>query len=93
MKLQTAIKLSLFSILVLTGFTIYQLIDMSTQKYIITQTENENNALEEEISDLRVTLSKNSTLNDIEEKIAEEGYEKIGKIEYIIVSSGQIASR
>jgi hypothetical protein len=93
MKLQTAIKFSLFSILVLTGFTIYQLVDMSNQKYTITQMENENVVLEEGISDLRVDLSKNSTLNDVEEKIAEQGYEKISDIEYIIVSNSQIASR
>jgi hypothetical protein len=66
---------------------------MSNQKYTITQMENENVVLEEGISDLRVDLSKNSTLNDVEEKIAEQGYEKISDIEYIIVSNSQIASR
>jgi len=94
MKLQTSIKFSLFFILMLASFTIFQLVDMSHQKYVITQTESENNLIKEEISDLRISLSRNSTLNGVEEKIAEQGYEKIGKIEYIIVNNnGGIASR
>lgn len=84
----------IIGLFLLFGFAIFQMMDLSELKYSISSTEELNNSFEKEISSLKVDLSENVNLNNFEEKILEEGYEQIGKIDYILVSSnGDIASR
>lgn len=83
--------LSFFSLL---GGTIYQLIDISEKSYSIGEIQKENKDIKKEIAGLRVSLSESVALDNFEDKILEEGYERIGKIDYILVSSnGELASR
>lgn len=79
---------------VLLGSTIYQTVDVSEKSYSIGLIQNENNSIQKEITELKVSLSQNSALNNFEDKILEKGFEQIGKLDYILVSSnGDIASR
>lgn len=84
----------IIGLFLLFGFAIFQMMNLSELKYSISSAEESNNNLEKQISSLKVDLSENVNLNNFEEKILEEGYEQIGKIDYILVSSnGDIASR
>ncbi len=79
---------------VLLGSTIYQTVDVSEKRYSIGLIQNENNSIQKEITELKVSLSQNSALNNFEDKILEKGSEQIGKLDYILVSSNvDIASR
>jgi len=79
---------------VLLGGTIYELTDISEKTYSIGEIQNQNKSIKKEIAGLRVSLSESAALNNFEDKILGQGFEQIGKIDYIIVSSnGNIASR
>ncbi|MDD4358740.1 MAG: hypothetical protein PHY30_02915 [Candidatus Pacebacteria bacterium] len=91
-KLLFGLLIVLFSMLL--GGTIYELIDVSEKSYLIGDLEQGNKEIKKEIAGLRVSLSENTALDNFENKILNQGFEQIGKIDYIIVSSnGNIASR
>lgn len=84
--------LSLLIFFSLIGATIFQLIDVSEKSYLVGKAEVENEGIEGEISELRVSLSESAHLENFEEKVLDEGFEKVGKIEYLTVSaSGDLA--
>jgi hypothetical protein len=87
-------SLSILSFSLLLGSTVYELVDVSEKSYSIGAIQTENKSIKKEIAGLKVSLSQSTALNNFENKILEEGFEQIGKFDYIIVSSnGEIASR
>ncbi|MDD4661768.1 MAG: hypothetical protein PHG24_00600 [Candidatus Pacebacteria bacterium] len=91
-KLFSGLSILAFSLLL--GLTIYEVTDVSTKSYSIGLIQSENKAIKKEIATLRVSLSQSTALDNFEDKILEQGFEQVGKFEYIMVSSnGDIASR
>ncbi|HOI60070.1 MAG TPA: hypothetical protein PKU93_01980 [Candidatus Pacearchaeota archaeon] len=86
--------LLIVSFSLLLGSTIYELVDVSEKSYSIGSIQAENKSIQKEIAGLKVSLSQSAALNNFEDKILEQGFEQIGKLDYILVSSnGDIASR
>lgn len=86
--------LLIVSFSLLLGSTIYELVDVSEKSYSIGSIQVENKSIQKEIAGLKVSLSQSAALNNFEDKILEQGFEQIGKLDYILVSSnGDIASR
>ena len=69
----------------------FQTIDSGRTNYLINEKESELVLLEEETSDLKLAVSKTSNLNNLEEKVKEMGYAKMGKIDFINISSSSVA--
>ncbi len=86
--------LMLISFSILLGLVTYEIVDVSEKSCLISNLQVENKDIEKEVSKLKVSLSQSTSLNNFEDKIKEQGFEEVSKLEYIIVSSnGDIASR
>jgi cell division protein FtsL len=80
-------------ITVLTGFYIYQISEMSHISYLANKKETEIKELKKENSGLKLSISKNKNLVSVEEKISEQGYNKVNKIDYIVISANAVAQK
>lgn len=89
-------KLVLFSVIatiaILSGFYIYQISELSHTSYLASKVESEIKELKKENSGLKLSISKNKNLLEIEEKVKEQGYEKVSKIDYVVVEEANLAS-
>lgn len=82
----------LFSFIVfLAGIYILQVIDSGEKKYMIGVKQKELSLIEKENSSLKLAVSKNVNLNNVNTKIKELGYAKTGKFEFIIIPSSSVA--
>lgn len=80
-------------VLVLSGFYIFQFIELTQAEYNIGQHEEQVASLKKENAVLQLSLSQNKHLVNFENKITENGYNKIDKIDYLIISDDSLASK
>jgi len=91
-KKEKLLSISLISLsAILIGIYMFQTIDSGRTNYLINEKESKLFLLEEETSDLKLAVSKTSNLNNLEEKVKEMGYAKMGKIDFINISSSSVA--
>jgi hypothetical protein len=79
--------------LALVCFYIFQVIKLTESGYIKGEKETAISELKKEVAQLKVEVSKSRNLINIEEKVSEEGFEKVSKINYIVVSEAALASK
>jgi hypothetical protein len=65
---------------------------LSHTSYLASQKEQEIKELKKENSGLKLSISKNKNLIDIEEKAKEQGYDQVSKINYMIIGETNLAS-
>lgn len=80
-------------ITLLAGFYIYQISEMSHVSYLASKKESEIKELKKENSGLKLSISKNKNLVSVEEKIKEQGYNKVNKIDYVVISGDVLAQK
>lgn len=84
--------LSLFLIILLLAFYIFQISDVVSRGYQIQNYQKKLNKLSEETKLLEINSAQINSLGGIEERIQEMGFEKVGKIHYIQILESQIAA-
>lgn len=86
--------ISIFTtIAILSGFYIYQISELSHTSYLASQKESDIKEIKKENSGLKLSISKNKNLIDVEEKVKEQGYDKVTKIDYMVIEGSTVASR
>jgi hypothetical protein len=79
--------------LVLVCFYIFQIVKLTESGYIKGERETSIKELKKEVAELKLSVSKDRNLVSIEEKAAQEGFEKVSKVNYIISSETSVASK
>lgn len=79
--------------LALVCFYIFQVIKLTESGYIKGERETAISELKKEVAQLKVEVSKSQNLINIEEKVSEEGFQKVSKVNYIVVSEAALASK
>jgi len=80
------------SIVALTGFYVFQISEMSRVSYLASSKQSEIDSLKKENSGLKLSISKSKNLISIEDRIKDKGYDKVGKINYMIAPSNTVAA-
>ena len=85
----------LFSLSLLTFFYLFQVIKMSETAYQIGQNITKIENLKKENANLKLSISQQKNLKDVEEKIIEEGFLKISEKtrNYIIIPEMSLAKK
>jgi len=85
----------LFSLSLLTFFYLFQVIKMSETAYQIGQNIIKIENLKKENADLKLSISQQKNLKDVEEKIIEEGFLKVSENtrNYIIIPEMSLAKK
>jgi hypothetical protein len=79
--------------LALVCFYVFQVVKLTESGYIKGERETTIKELKKEVASLRLSVSKDRNLVNIEEKVLEEGFEKVSKLNYIVVSEASVASK
>ncbi|GMX58713.1 MAG: hypothetical protein MCSN_3670 [Candidatus Microsyncoccus archaeolyticus] len=90
-KIKLTSNILTFLLISLVGIYVFQVIESGKTNYNIGQNQEELTLLEEETSNLKLTASKTSNLNNIESKVKELGYAKMGRIDFITIPSSSVA--
>lgn len=80
------------AIIVLTGFYVFQVSEMSRISYLVSSAQGEIDSLKKENSGLKLSISQNKNLMTVEDKIKEKGYDKVGKINYMVTPGDTVAT-
>jgi len=84
-----AISILLASILVC--FYIFQVVKLTEAGYLRGEKETSINELKKETAELKLSVSKETNLQNIEAKVLESGYQKVSQLDYIVVSEASVA--
>jgi hypothetical protein len=49
--------------------------------------------LKKDIAELKLSVNKDRNLQNLEEKVIEQGFQKVSKLNYIVVSSATVAQK
>jgi hypothetical protein len=79
--------------LALVCFYVFQVVKLTESGYIKGERETAISDLKKEVAGLRLAVSKERNLINIEEKVLGAGFEKVSKLNYIVVSEAAIASK
>lgn len=79
--------------LALVCFYVFQVVKLTESGYIKGEREATIKELRKEVSLLKVSVSKDRNLVNIEEKVLEEGFEKMSELSYIVVPEASVASK
>lgn len=79
--------------LVLVCFYVFQVVKLTEAGYLRGEKESLIKSLKEETAELKLAVSKDRNLVNIEEKVSEQGFEKINKLNYIVVPDNSLASK
>ncbi|HOS88003.1 MAG TPA: hypothetical protein PL093_00580 [Candidatus Pacearchaeota archaeon] len=72
---------------------IFQMAEFIQLDYNISQTKEKISNLKKENSDLRVAVSQSQNLVNFEEKILQNGYNKIDTIDYLVLPNDVLAAK
>ncbi|MFA5714713.1 MAG: hypothetical protein WC998_03150 [Candidatus Paceibacterota bacterium] len=72
-------------------FYVFQVVKLTETGYARGEKEAIIKNLKKETAELKLTVSKGRNLVNVEEKVLEEGYQKVSKLEYIVVSEASVA--
>jgi cell division protein FtsL len=81
------------AVIILTGFYIFQIVQLTQYGYDINAKEGQITTLKQQNADLQLSLSQGKNLLNFEDKIIQEGYNKVDKIDYLTIPSDSVASK
>ncbi|MFA5747343.1 MAG: hypothetical protein WC926_04735 [Candidatus Paceibacterota bacterium] len=85
------LTLSFISLAALIFTYVFQVSQVSQASYEIGQTQRQLEGTKKDVAALDASLLKNNTLKNYEQKLGEMGYEKIDRIDYVVVPSAIVA--
>jgi len=92
-SLKTVLILSIFSILALLLFSLYQVNEMTKTFYLVQGYEKKIYLISQEQEGLENNLSQSKSMGDIEAAIKSLGFEPVGAMRYVKSSEGGVAVR
>ncbi|GEM_PF-1530613 len=83
----------LLSLLIVVLSTIYviQVIELGKINFLLGRQEKNVALLREEGNNLKLNVSRSENLNNLKDKIQEQGYLKMGKIDFLVISASSVA--
>jgi len=78
-------------IVMLSAIYVIQVIELGKINFLLGRQEKSVALLREESNNLKLAVSKSGSLNNLEEKIQEQGYLKVGKIDFLVISASSVA--
>lgn len=89
-----AVGLAGFSLIVfLIGFYVFQVSVITEASFTVANLEKQIADLNKESKNLQISFSLSSSLSGLETALVANGYEKVGKIHYIQVLEGAVATK
>jgi hypothetical protein len=79
--------------LALVCFYVFQVVKLTESGYIKGEKETSIKELKKEVAELKLSVSKSRNLINIEEKVLGAGFEKVSKLNYIVISDASVASK
>lgn len=79
--------------LALVCFYVFQVVKLTESGYIKGERETAIRELKKEVAELKLSVSKDRNLINIEEKVLGAGFEKVSKISYISAPEATVASK
>lgn len=76
---------------IMVCFYVFQVVKLSETAYIRGEKEATIKNLKKETAELKLTVSKGRNLVNIEERVLEEGFQKVSKLDYIVISEASVA--
>ncbi|MDD5098204.1 MAG: hypothetical protein PHD31_00555 [Candidatus Pacebacteria bacterium] len=74
-------------IIFLACFYIFQIVKYTETSYFVGEKSELIKELKKETAQLELSVNKDRNLQNLEEKVLEQGFEKVKKLNYIFVSS------
>jgi flagellar basal body-associated protein FliL len=78
-------------IVLLSAVYVAQVIELGKINFLLGRQEKEAASLKEERNSLKLAVSRGENLNNLENKIAEQGYSKMGKVDFLVISASSVA--
>jgi len=85
------LTLSFVSLAALIFCYVFQVSQVSQASYQIGQIQSQLEETKKEVASLDTSLLQSNTLNNYEQKLGEMGYQKIDRIDYVVVPSAIVA--
>jgi hypothetical protein len=85
------ILLSALAVVFLLVFYVFQINNLVSSKYFLTAQQKSLKNLSQENEKLEANLASLGSLNDIEGKVSQLGFERIGQIHYVQILEGAVA--
>ena len=74
-------------------FYIFQIVKYTETSYFIGERTEAMKELKKDIAELKLSVNKDRNLQNLEEKVIEQGFQKVSKLNYIVVSSATVAQK
>ncbi len=85
--------LSFILVITLFSLCVFQVIKTTAESYLITGYEREITKISQENKDLKILLSQQNSLGDLEKMAGELNFEPVTKIHYIKVLGGEVVTK
>ncbi|MFA5087060.1 MAG: hypothetical protein WC470_02045 [Candidatus Paceibacterota bacterium] len=92
-KFKNIISLLPVMVVILSALYVFQIAEFTQSEYNISQREKEIATLKKENSTLQLSVSQSKNLVNFEDKITQSGYNKVDRIDYLIIPSDSLASK
>ena len=90
---QRFFAVSILLAITLVCFYVFQVVKLTEAGYIKGEKESAIQQLKKDTAELKVSLSKDRNLQNIEERVLAEGYQKVSKLNYIVISEASLAAK
>ena len=74
-------------------FYVFQIVKLTEAGYIKGEKEAAIKELRKENAELKIAISKDRNLSNFEEKVLTEGFQKVSKVNYIVIPEISLASK
>jgi len=88
---QRFFTISILLAAILVCFYVFQVVKLTETGYIRGEMDSQIKELKKQTAELKLLVSKDRNLVNIEEKVLEEGFQKVSKLNYILVSEASLA--
>lgn len=85
--------ISILMAAILVCFYVFQVVKLTEAGYLRGEKESTIKSLKKETAELKLLVSKDRNLVNVEEKVLENGFQKVSKLDYILVSEASLAAK
>ena len=78
-------------IILLSAVYVAQVIELGKINFFLGRQQKEAASLKEESAGLKLAVSRGGNLNNLENRIKEQGYLEMGKVDFLVISASSVA--
>jgi len=78
-------------IIFLSIIYVVQVIELGKINFFLGRQQKEAASLKEESASLKLAVSRGGSLNNLENRIKEQGYLEMGKVDFLVISASSVA--